>query len=82
MHPAQYRKLNASEAAEYLQISASTLAKLRVYGGGPPFYKFGRRVLYDLEDIERWAAEHRRTSTSDSGAMLLANPAGRSQRTK
>jgi len=31
MQAAQHRKLNTREAAEYLGISASTLAKLRVY---------------------------------------------------
>lgn len=60
-------KLNVSEAAAHVGISASTLNKLRVFGGGPIFYKLGRRVAYDAADLEAWLAERRRRSTSDDG---------------
>jgi hypothetical protein len=44
MDPTQHRKpINASEAAEYLGISVSTLSKRRVFGGGPKYLKLGRR---------------------------------------
>lgn len=33
----------------------STLAKLRCLGGGPPYRRDGRRVLYPLADLEAWA---------------------------
>jgi hypothetical protein len=33
-------------------------------GGGPPFYKVGRRRLYDLSEFNEWVQTHRRTSTS------------------
>jgi hypothetical protein len=32
-----------------------TLAKLRVLGGGPPFRKIGRLVVYDPSDLMAWA---------------------------
>ena len=67
MHPNQNGKLGAPEAAARLGLGLSTLAKLRISGGGPPFYKFGRRVLYDPKDLESWAMERRRKSTSDLG---------------
>jgi hypothetical protein len=54
-------------AAEYLNISPRTLEKFRVVGGGPAFHKFGRRCLYHLSDLEAWAANRRRRSTSDPG---------------
>jgi len=62
------RKLRAPEAAEYLGLSASTLAKMRLRGDGPPFLKAGRRiVLYDRSDLEAWLDTRRRHSTSDPG---------------
>jgi hypothetical protein len=57
--------LSPKEAAAYLNISASMLAKLRVYGGGPCFHKLGRRVTYTLQDLEQWVGSRRRRSTSD-----------------
>ena len=53
-------------AAGYLGLSPRTLEKLRVQGGGPTYAKFGRRVVYAVEDLDRWAAERRRESTSAS----------------
>jgi excisionase family DNA binding protein len=67
MYPDQSGKLGAPEAAARLGIGLSTLAKLRISGGGPPFYKFGRRVLYDSKDLDGWAEQRRRKSTSDVG---------------
>jgi hypothetical protein len=54
------------QAATYLNLSPRTLEKLRVIGGGPVFRKFGRRVMYALEDLEGWAAMRRCDSTSDT----------------
>jgi predicted DNA-binding transcriptional regulator AlpA len=66
--PNSKRHLRPPEAAEYIGFSQSKLAKLRVHGGGPVFIKAGRLVLYDVEDLNAWLAERRRTSTSDGGA--------------
>jgi len=57
--------LNAVAAARYLGLSASTLAKWRVSGGGPLFLKLGRRVVYRLRDLEKWQEGCTRRSTSD-----------------
>ena len=40
-----YRKLRVRDAANFLGLSASTLNKLRVYGGGPAFAKLGRAIV-------------------------------------
>lgn len=56
-------------AAAYTGLSVSTLNKLRVFGGGPVFLKLGRRVAYDVADLDAWLASKRRTSTSDDGAL-------------
>jgi predicted DNA-binding transcriptional regulator AlpA len=59
------RKLNVREAARFLGLSASTLNKMRLNGNGPPYLKLGRRVLYDVHDLQAWAASRRRNHTSE-----------------
>ena len=45
------RFLSRKQAAQYLGvITEATLAKLAVVGGGPKYYKLGRRVGYTTED--------------------------------
>jgi hypothetical protein len=61
----QCKMLKAPAAAAYCGSSASTFAKLRLYGGGPVFLKLGRRVVCHPDDLDRWLAEHRRASTSE-----------------
>ena len=51
--------------AIYTGLASSTLNKLRHFGGGPAFLKLGRRVLYDVADLDTWLAAHRRHSTAD-----------------
>jgi hypothetical protein len=65
----QHKMLNAPAAAAYCGSSASTFAKLRLYGGGPVFLKLGRRVVYHPDDLDRWLAEHRRASTSECASV-------------
>jgi excisionase family DNA binding protein len=62
------RYLTNNEAAQYLGLGRQTLPKLRLLGSGPIFRKFGRAVRYAIEDLDAWAREHRRRSTSDPGA--------------
>ena len=59
-------KLRAPEAAHYVGLSASTLAKMRLRGDGPMYAKAGPRiVIYDRGDLDAWLASRRRRSTSD-----------------
>jgi hypothetical protein len=62
---AQVRYLTNDEAAAFLRLSPRTLEKQRVIGGGPRFRKFGRRVVYALEDLESWANARSFEMTSD-----------------
>lgn len=62
------RRLNVAQAAVYTGISASTLNKLRVFGGGAVYSKIGRRVVYEIHALDAWLSTKRRTSTSDLGA--------------
>jgi Helix-turn-helix domain len=59
------RLLIESEAAAHLRVSRSFLAKKRCSGGGPRFCKIGRRVLYDIADLEEFAERGKRRSTSE-----------------
>jgi len=61
----QFTKLNVSEAATSLGVSKSWLDKKRLDGGGPEYHKFGRRVLYDINDLQVWAARNKRRHTSE-----------------
>ena len=57
--------MRAPQAAAYLGLSTSTLAKMRLRGDGPIFYKAGPRVVvYDLLDLKDWLKSRRRSSTS------------------
>ena len=64
------RYLNTHQAAEYLGLSPRTLDRYRVKGSGPIYHRFGGRVRYVAEDLDDWATNRRRTSTSDDGTAL------------
>ena len=61
------RFLRTHDAAAFLGLSGRTLEKHRCTGTGPVFRKLGGRVVYAIEDLEAWAADRRRNSTSDPG---------------
>lgn len=52
--------LRRVDAAHYVSktwgmpLSPATLAKLAVVGGGPPFRKAGKFVLYSMRDLDNW----------------------------
>ncbi len=61
-----FKKMRAPEAASYLRMAGSTLAKLRCYGGGPRFAKVGPRlVVYDRADLDAWLANRLCHSTAE-----------------
>lgn len=41
-------------AASIVGLSPATLETLRCRGGGPPFAKLGRRVVYRTADLRAW----------------------------
>lgn len=70
------RRLTTAQAADFLGLSKATLEKDRVVGRLEiPFLKLGRRVLYDVSDLEAWMARHRRAHTSDDGSALVSRRA-------
>lgn len=62
------RLLRTSDASRYLGVSIRTLEKYRSYGGGPIYRKLGGTVVYRLVDLEDWAVNGTRKSTSDDTA--------------
>lgn len=60
--------LTEAEAARRLGFSTRFLQQRRYVGGGPKFVRVSARAIrYRPEDLEAWAAERIRTSTSDLG---------------
>ena len=59
------RLLTANDAANFLRLSHSWLAKARMRGDGPPFVKIGRSVRYPEGALLRWMKGHLHLSTSE-----------------
>ncbi len=59
--------VDTREASRITGTPTATLDTLRCRGGGPPFIKRGKRVLYIRRSCFEWLAVGRRTSTSDPG---------------
>ncbi|RWA80456.1 helix-turn-helix domain-containing protein [Mesorhizobium sp.] len=59
--------LRTTEAARYIGVAPSTLAKLRMRGEGPAYSKAGKRVVvYRTIDIDDWLLKSRRISTTST----------------
>lgn len=61
-------RLRTEAAAKYLNLSVSSLAKMRVYGNGPAYSKLGRVCVYSVTDLEAWLDSKRHLSTSEYGS--------------
>lgn len=62
--PPERQTLTTPEAAKYLRLSPKTLETKRSRGGGPPYIKLGRRVVYRRTDLDKWLESRVRHSTS------------------
>lgn len=65
------RVLRPRDAAAYIGLAESTLAKRRLYGNNtPPFIALGGRAIgYLQDDLDTWLESQRRSSTSDMGEV-------------
>lgn len=59
------------EAAARAKLHPDYLKKLRCVGGGPPFIKAGRAVLYDVEDLDTWLSARKVSNTSEGAALKV-----------
>ena len=61
------RYLRTTDAAQYLGIGQSTLERKRIDGTGPQWRKLGARIVtYAIEDLDAWAGNEIRSSTSEA----------------
>lgn len=61
----QENLMRPKEAARYLRVSVSTLARWRVAGDGPNFSKAGpRAIIYSRESLDLWLRQRTHSSTS------------------
>jgi hypothetical protein len=52
MHP---DRLKPKEAAKYIRVSLSTLAKWRMRKKGPPYHRCGTRLIYYIvREVDAW----------------------------
>lgn len=63
--PMPPRLLRTTEAGRFLGLSGRTLEKHRTFGTGPTYRKIGGRVVYAVEDLQRWADRGAQVSTHD-----------------
>ena len=55
------------DAAQYLAVGQSTLERMRITGTGPRWHKLGARIVtYAIEDLDDWANNQVRMSTSEA----------------
>jgi predicted DNA-binding transcriptional regulator AlpA len=67
----EHRLLDVREAAMRLGLSKSTLDKMRCSGRGPRFIRAtDRAIRYDPADLQAFADERRRRSTSELASLL------------
>jgi len=52
-------------------IKMRCLQSWRQRGGGPPYYKFGRKVVYREDELFAWIDAQRRESTSDCSRAVV-----------
>lgn len=52
-------------AARIVGLSPHTLDTLRCRGGGPPYRRLGRRVVYLAAELREWRDRHALRSTAD-----------------
>ena len=64
--------MRTRDAADYLRLAVSTLAKLRCSGGGPVFSKAGPRlIIYDKFDLDAWLASRLCNSTAEYSSLAM-----------
>ena len=59
--------LTAREAAEALSVCEKTIWSITEPRGDLPCVRIGRRVLYSVEDLQRWIDQHRSVVPSEKG---------------
>lgn len=53
------KRLNTSEAADYLGVHPLTLGNWRKKHTGPPYYRMGRLIQYTTADLDKYLRDRR-----------------------
>lgn len=61
----EIRAYHPKELARVLGVSIKTLDKLRRTGDGIPWVRLGRRVIYPVDEVERFLSTKTYRSTSE-----------------
>jgi hypothetical protein len=74
-------RLSRAQAAEALtrngyQTAYATLSCLATRGGGPPFEKFGPRVIYRWSDLLDWAKNRTSKPVRSASELTAVGAAG------
>ena len=69
-------KINSKLAAQHLTehgrpTEKSSLDTMRSIGGGPPFYRSGKYILYDTDDLDVFAASSPMTKYNSTSEYPL-----------
>ena len=68
-------RMTTVNAARYLGLAPKTLSIWRSEGKGPRFMRYGGRVFYTLEEMERWI-DAIPLSESSSQALVISKEKG------
>lgn len=49
----------------YPRTTRQSWAQMRYNGNGPRYFKVGRKVFYDMNDVIEWEESNKRTRTDD-----------------
>jgi hypothetical protein len=63
------RLVGEEKAASFLDCKKQTLSVWRMQGTGPPFYKIGRLVKYDLSDLAAYLESRKCRNTAEANAL-------------
>ena len=64
---AEYEHLiTSAEAAALVGLAPITLAKMRIRGDGPPYFKLGKAVRYSPSVVLAWARSRTHRSTAEA----------------
>jgi len=53
----EVKYVSPQTASKMFEMSTRFLEDMRKLGGGPPFVKLSRKVLYKVADFEKWLEE-------------------------
>jgi predicted DNA-binding transcriptional regulator AlpA len=53
------KRLTETEASDFTGLSKANLQKRRFLGQPPRYFKLGKSVRYDVQDLEQWLAASR-----------------------